>query len=344
MTAIALLNPELDPHIVADTLLSVRGYDPNPVKKIWLPALGQVQSEWADKDGPWYVSRLGRKSFFLPNGSGMLVFAGDCGAAFDFWSDFSDSFRILDQDDPEAKVTSSMLDDVLSRSKKAADFTLLGVLIDKTGHRQAYVRNSEITLSTRYFGTCHLAGSGGKFLEEMIRDADDRIEQAGGWGKNVRITATEDLAEQISSGMLYRESDPRNGFSSKTPLAAYCGGFYEWYGISADGIRPMRSRVDIHFSYQKGSLKAGRIYFVEQLENVKPIDPVAPSQRYYLTVINLGLVPYEFPSNESFNEGWTVIPEECQGVGIESTFTLYDEPARGQSTSRFSGPVTAEVI
>ena len=48
MTAIALLNAETDPHIVADTLLSVDGEDPRKIKKIWLPALGDVQSQWGE--------------------------------------------------------------------------------------------------------------------------------------------------------------------------------------------------------------------------------------------------------------------------------------------------------
>lgn len=51
MTAIALLNSENDPHVVADTLLSADGTDPNEEKTIWLPALGQVDSEWENDEG-----------------------------------------------------------------------------------------------------------------------------------------------------------------------------------------------------------------------------------------------------------------------------------------------------
>ena len=59
MTAIALLNAETDPHIVADTLLSVDGEDPRKIKKIWLPALGDVQSQWGEGGDRWHISRLG---------------------------------------------------------------------------------------------------------------------------------------------------------------------------------------------------------------------------------------------------------------------------------------------
>lgn len=37
MTAIALLNSELDPHLIADTLLSVDGADPDAKKKFGSP-------------------------------------------------------------------------------------------------------------------------------------------------------------------------------------------------------------------------------------------------------------------------------------------------------------------
>lgn len=84
MTAIALLNSENDPHVVADTLLSADGADPNKDKSIWLPALGYIHSEWENEDGKWHIPRLGRKTFAVPVSSGILAFAGHCQSAFNF--------------------------------------------------------------------------------------------------------------------------------------------------------------------------------------------------------------------------------------------------------------------
>jgi hypothetical protein len=93
MTAIALLNSDFEPHLVADTLLSAEGPDPNASKTIWMPALGSVQTEWGVDGAVWHISRLGRKSFFLPNQSGVLAFAGSCSAAAEFLDELSSAFR-----------------------------------------------------------------------------------------------------------------------------------------------------------------------------------------------------------------------------------------------------------
>ena len=109
MTAIALLNPESDPHVVADTLLTAEGRDPNSQPIIWLPSLGDFRSEWGTQKYPWYMARLGRKTFFLPNSSGILAFAGHCPTAFKFWAELSSKFVNTAGYQPDQKIDRAMV-------------------------------------------------------------------------------------------------------------------------------------------------------------------------------------------------------------------------------------------
>lgn len=44
MTAIAILNAESDPHLIADTLLVCQGEDSRSGKTVWLPSRGNIDS------------------------------------------------------------------------------------------------------------------------------------------------------------------------------------------------------------------------------------------------------------------------------------------------------------
>lgn len=341
MTVIALLNPDHDPHIVADTLLSADGTDPDPIKKVWLPALGSIQSEWIGDDGPWYVARLGRKTFFLPNKSGILAFAGDCSAAFEFWAELSNAFLNAAHYDPEIPMMRELVDRVLRHTSGAAKFSLLGVLIGKDGRREPYIHQPTMSLQTKNFGNCLIAGTGSQLVAGIIRTVDA---QTRSWSDLVRVSPTENLAEHISAEMLYRDGDFRNGDSPSTPLAAQCGGFYEWYGVTSAGVLPLRSRLDLQVSILEDKLVATRIYFSEPLQKAALIEGPVPNQRYCLSVITCGPDMYELPLADCATRGWKIVAGRSDGVVIESTFELYDSRTGTSGTSRLSGPVNPEVL
>lgn len=343
MTAIALLNPESSPHVVADSLLSASGRDPRQSKIVWLPALGSIRSEWGSDDEPWHITRLGRKSFFLPNSSGVLVFAGDCRTAFNFWAELSDAIANVALYDSSVRVRRALVDRVLAHTVGAADIALLGVLIDENGRREAYVHNA-MRLDTVNFGSCYVAGTGAPLVAHLIRSTDIRISNDGGWPATIRISATENLAEQISSDMLYEESLVGNGLTKTTPIGAQCGGFYEWYGIETFGIRPMRPRIDLHLKIEDHRVFATRVHLSEMFELIEPPRSTLPSQRYSLTVLNLGLDPYELTPDVDKCVGWKITPDEVHGVIIEPTFRLYEQSEDGSGTSRLWGPLSSEVL
>jgi hypothetical protein len=107
VTAIALLNVEADPHIGEDTLISAQVRNPKSLRLVWLPAQGLVSSEYKSPEGDWYIARLGRKTFFLPNGAGILAFAGDCQAAFQFWAALSEKYLVRESYEPSFRIAPS---------------------------------------------------------------------------------------------------------------------------------------------------------------------------------------------------------------------------------------------
>lgn len=343
MTAIALLNSELDPHLIADTLLSVEGADPDVKKTIWLPALGNTCSEWGEEEKLWHISRLGRKSFFLPNQSGVLSFAGVCAPAAKFLDELSKAFRNVYQFDQSAKVDSEFINRALNNTERVQDFWLIGVLVDKDGKREPYTHNTVKKIETEHFGICYAAGSGAELIERLVNSADQRI-TAGVWRDATHISVTEDLAEHISCEMLYRESDIRNGVEPGTPFSIGCGGFYEWYAVLPQGVKPMRSRLDIHVYFHEGKLVVSRMYFCEQIQNntLRFVDSLLPSQDYYLSIYTLGLDPVEIPLDLLIGDWTTIVPVESIGTLIGS-FLNAGESVDCSSKSLLSGSVSSEI-
>ena len=343
MTAIALLNAGGEPYLVADTLLSAEGRDPREVKRIWLPALGSVPTEWVGHDGPWHISCLARKTFALPNNSGVLAFSGFCSPAFRFWDRLSDTWNQISSYDPLARINRGTLERILHQMPEdAAKFCLLGILIDESGHREAFVHNKHVRFETEQFGTCYAAGSGAEMIVEIAERLDGLLTRSGGWPSSYPISATEDLAEHISTEMLCKESDAANGIKPGTPLAQYCGGYYDWYKVETDGIRPMRPRIDLHVRLAEESLVVTRAYFVEQ-EQIQE-HSTSTSQRIFTTVTNLGLSPVSIPLNAALEYGHTVTFDETWVVQIPSMFVLRDAQFGAVPQEPLSGPVTSELL
>lgn len=342
MTAIALLNAENDPHIVADSLLSVDGPAPDGKKKIWLPAVGLVRSEWGQDGHTWHVRRLGRKMFILPNQSGVLCFAGDGSSAYRFWGELSDKWLTISGYDPLVRVDEIMLQAVFRQiPEDIAKISILGILIDSSGNRSVISHNFDSKIETKQFGTCYVAGSGTPLVEKIIHRLNQKLTDSRGWPKQYPISATEDLAEHISCEMLHIEGSLSNGISPGTPLDLRCGGYYDWIKIEREGIRPLRPRIDLSVAVEGDELIIYRAYFFEQQQ--LPPNSKTISQRICTSVVNIGM---EFPSikiKSDWGDGQKITLDETWGTLIPSFFFGHhyeDERFRDQ----LYGRMNAEII
>lgn len=342
MTAIALLNAENDPHIVADSLLSVDGPAAEDRKQFWLPAVGRVPSEWGRDGQTWHVSRLGRKMFTLPNRSGILCFAGDGTSAYRFWGALSDKWATASGYDPLARIDGAMLQAIFNQMPEVAhQISLFGILIDIHGNRNVVAHNAELKMQTTQFGTCYLAGTGTPLVESIIRRADGHLTRGGGWPSRYPISATEDLAEHISCEMLHIEGGLSNGMSPGTPLDLRCGGYYDWIKVEPDGIRPMPARIDLSVSVEGEELIISKAYFVEHQQ--LPPRALTSSQRICTSVTNIGI---DFPPikiRSDWDSGHELSFDESWGTLIPSFF--FDHPhAEGAFKKQLFGRLTAEIV
>lgn len=337
MTVVALLNVENDPHILADTLLTVEGDDPNDPKSVWLPSVGQTQSERGTSADPWYIARLGRKTFFLPNHGGVIAFAGHCNAAFRFWAELSKIIMNFGGYDSGVLVDRLMLDQALSRVD-SNKFALLGLIKNKQGRWEAFTHNQHTVVTTKSFGTCYLAGTGVPLLKDRLLSGDCHVQATRRNNVLERIAPTENFAEGLSSNMLYEESGHPNGVDRIVSTYS-CGGFFEWYRLIKTGVRQMPARLDIHATQVDGAPIINRLYLIEALQQRETnADPI-PTQRYVINVMTIVMDPTK-PTQQT-SGSWSVSTSEVYAVLIESTFELYDAPERG---GRLSGPVPKEFL
>lgn len=319
MTAIALLNVENDPHIVADSLLSVDGHAPADRKKIWLPAVGLVQSEWGRDGRTWHVNRLGRKMFALPNHSGILCFAGDGSSAYRFWQVLSNKWLSASRYDPFVRIDDAILQ-IIFREMPAdlGQISIFGILIDSSGNRSVISHNFDSKIETKEFGTCYVAGSGTPLMEQIIHRVDQRLTNSKGWPADYPISATEDLAEHISCEMLHMEGSILNGVSPGTPLDLRCGGYYDWIKIESEGIRPMRPRIDLSVAVEGDELVISRAYFFEHRQ--LPQHTKTISQRICTSVVNIGVQFFPIKILNHWGDGHKILFEETWGSLIPSFF------------------------
>ncbi|WNO03995.1 hypothetical protein [Rhodoferax mekongensis] len=335
MTVIALLNVENDPHVVADTMLSAEGEDTRVNKTVWLPSLGQVQSTFGSEGNPWHIVRLARKTFFLPNHGGVLAFAGDCKAAFGFWKELSANIMTIAGYQPGLDIDREMIERAIGRSD-GTSFNLLGVIKNAKGQWEVFTHNKHQVFVTETFGTCYLAGSGSELLRAKILQRD-LANQYNRSQVKYRIGPTENLAEGLSSDLLYAESDSNNGLSDATSYG--CGGFYEWYRVVEGGVKMSSPRLDIHISESNGKPVITRLYLVEALKQKESrIEPI-PVTMYSVMVMSLILDP-SVPLENSFGS-WSLSAPDPHSVLIQPTFKLYSDK---QTDGRLSGPVSNEVL
>lgn len=343
MTVIALINPESDPHLIADCLISADGSDGRESKSVWIPSLGLVPTDWEDAGGPFHIVRMGRKTYILPNSSGMLAFAGDCRSAYEFWVALSKSIDTKFGYQPDALIDAAMIDQVLMGMGSAATaFHILGVLLDGKGGRQAYIHRSEASLATRNFGTCYLAGSGTNYLKNQIETEDERFDAIEQWDWQ-HISPTEELTESLCSNMLYYESDINNGRKPGTPIQDRFGGFYEWYGVKAAGVKPMQPRIDLNILVKDDSLHLTRLHFCESTYPPADDSDFRGSQ-IILKVLTFCLKKQVFDPRKLL-DGLEFTFDQVDGVLIERFFNHYDRGVDSPlSNPRISGIVPTDVL
>ncbi|HED3083152.1 TPA: hypothetical protein R4053_004263 [Citrobacter freundii] len=338
MTAIALLNCENDPHVVADTLLSADGPDPTKDKSIWLPALGYIHSEWENKDGKWHIPRLGRKTFAVPVSSGLLAFAGHCPSAFNFWDELSTHFYSRQTYDPNYSITKDSVESILNNNKDSYRFSLLGMVKNDAGELLPLIHRPDAIIETKNYGVCYLAGTGTSLLKEIIIEKDKSIFRHN---KATKFSITEELAEHISAEMLYRESDVSNGLVKGTPIDCYCGGFYEWYGIKREGTKVLQHRVDMSILLTSDGITITRLHFSEQHISQPSANASIYAHKYPIFVFNLISEFISINYESLINEVFSLSIHEVDGVLIDSTFTGYEN--RSDYNPRLSGPIQGEI-
>ncbi|WP_419689469.1 hypothetical protein ACN22W_22555 [Burkholderia theae] len=280
--------------------------------------------------------------FALPNHSGILCFAGDGSSAYRFWAALSDKWATASGYDPLVRVSQEMLQDVFrENSEDIRKISIFGALIDLCGNRTAIFHNFELKIETKQFGTCYIAGSGARLVEQIIRRVDQNLTNSRGWPEQYPISATEDLAEHISCEMLHAEGSFSNGILPGTPLDLRCGGYYDWIKIYPDGIRPMRPRIDLSVAVEKDELIIYRAYFFEHQQLM--LHTKTNSQRICTSVVNMGMEfsPIKIP--QSWGGGYEILFDETWGTSIPSFFFGHhyeDDVFRNQ----LFGRMNAEII
>jgi len=323
MTAIALLNSEKEPYVVADTLLSADGADPHIEKTVWLPALGDINSEWGDDEDKWYIARLARKTFAVPKSSGLLAFSGKCKEMFEFWSDLSEKFHHLQYYNKTSSITKELIEQILMNSKASSYFSLLGIVKNNAGNFESFKHNKYEEIKTNNYGKCYVSGSGADLLKQLIISRDYFITKNSKWLYGLPISATEELAEYISSQMLYQESDIQNGLSAGSAIAHYCGGFYEWYSVQSKGTKVLQPRLDIHIKLERNHLTITRLYCSEQRISTTGSQDCY-TKKYPLLISSFSNSFIDISYSSLLACGISLSIDKAYGVLIDSTFDGYE--------------------
>ena len=128
MTAVALLNAYSTPFLLADTLLTSAGEDPDHDRIAYLPGVGQRPTNYISKDGSRYIQSLGRKTFIFPATSGVMAFSGNLTSAMSLWKNVSGRFLNQVSFNPTAHINLQIFEDYLNGlSSEMMDISLLGV-------------------------------------------------------------------------------------------------------------------------------------------------------------------------------------------------------------------------
>lgn len=287
MTAVALLNAFSTPFLLADTLLSSSGSDPEVDRVAYLPGVGQRTSNYMSKDGPRYIQSLGRKTFIFPEYSGVMAFAGELSSAMRVWESVSERFLNHISFNPSARINLQIFEDHLNGlNSETMKISLLGVTIDASGNYHPLIHRAH-EFNTANFGVCFVAGSGGDDLKETILEYDALLGSRKGARSNGE-SHTEDLAHVICIKGLYLDSDYRNGSVLGSPLSKSYGGVFEGFEVTKRGVKRLAPRLDLHISTKTDEIQITRAYWIDNLELIQSEGTQYASQRYYIQVLEMG--------------------------------------------------------
>lgn len=287
MTAVAILNAYSTPFLLADTLLTSPGKDPEQDRIAYLPGVGQRPTNYISKNGPRYIQSLGRKTFIFPAYSGVMAFAGNLTSAMNLWGNVSDRFLNQFFFNPTARINFRIFEDYLNGfSSEAMNISLLGIAVDEAGQFRPLAHRAK-KFNTKNFGICFVAGSGGDDLKETILEYDELVESRKGARPNGK-SHTEDLAHVICIKGLYLDSDFRNGNALNSPLSKSYGGVFEGLEVTKYGAMRLAPRLDLHISTKSDEIQITRAYWVDNLELIQTEGMRYASQRYYIQVLELG--------------------------------------------------------
>ena len=287
MTAVALLNAYSTPFLLADTLLTSAGKDPEQDRIAYLPGVGERPTNYISKDGPRYIQSLGRKTLIFPAYSGVMAFAGNLTSAMTLWENVSERFLNQVSFNPTARINLQIFEDYLNGlSSEAMNISLLGITVDADGQFHPLAHRAD-EFNTKNFGVCFVAGSGGDDLKETILEYDELVESRKGARSNGK-SHTEDLAHVICIKGLYLDSDFRNGNDLISPLSKSYGGVFEGLEVTKHGATRLAPRLDLHISTKSDEIQITRAYWVDNLELIQPEGTSYASQRYYIQVLELG--------------------------------------------------------
>lgn len=262
MTAVALVNIYEDPHLVSDTMLSYE-IDTEEDRKIWVPARGVIQSSQKSGERKWGVSRFIRKAVYLPNQGGIFAWAGSLRQASMFWNALSKKFLMISSYNELAKIEmhhiSSSYDEL-----STSDLSIVGCLL-KDGEPIPFVFGDHRVVETNKYGVCYLIGSGMESMMETIRIKDEHIPSRGNDDLMQLISKTEDLAQYISSRMLFLDS-MKGGYHEETlPFYHFSGGYFEWHKITPGGVKLAPIHLDINIRYDQNGGFVTRAYLSEAM-------------------------------------------------------------------------------
>ena len=268
MTAIALLNIYVDPHLIADSMLSRHTNQTTSKQTIWLPARGDIEAVQDEGKDGWRISALARKTVYLPNQGGIFAWSGRRPQAVEFWKNLSAKFLVLRKYNADVKLSLSHLSksfeetvEEVQAQGQPLELSIVGYAIydDKI---IPIGFNDYTTITTKRYGTCFLIGSGIGCLIDCIKQKDNQETDSQQMSVD-HASSTQDLAQYISSRLLFLET-LKSGYETKlVPINLYSGGYFEWHKVTVDGVIGSPPHLDFNVRLEENQVRITRIYFSE---------------------------------------------------------------------------------
>lgn len=338
MTAIALLNIYKEPHLISDSMLSQHKNQIPSERKIWVPARGYIDS--VQQDGPegWRISAFARKTIYLPNGAGLFAWSGILPHAHIFWKFLSEKFLSLSGYDPAAKLCYADLEKVfydtkieITREHGNLQLHIVGYCCDGNDVTP-FAFNKYKELCTKNYGICWIIGSGRDCIETAIKLKDEYADLV-----ETQSHSTRQLAQYISSRMLFIDSLKMGYRPDELPVNQYSGGYFEWHSVKGSGISFSPAHLDFNVRYDCERALITRIYFSEILYRNDTAGRPLPL-RYVLTLTDKDI---EVTSIQNKNGRMTLNVPSASGVILHQSLDLESDFVNSDGSRDISGPLGA---